>query len=137
LRDTTTYFSALTAYRAGDAGPIVEQFSAASRYAALSGKRLVDDLAAEQVSARQRLGNLRKQAGAWKVLPHLIGQPVVNTAYLRDQLGMNAMTAGRALDQLTDAGVLREATGLRRNRVWQQPEILSILDEYAASIRRD
>jgi Fic family protein len=137
LRDTTTYFSALTTYRAGDAGPIVEQFSAASRYAAVSGKRLVDDLAAEQVSARQRLGNLRKQAGAWKVLPHLIAQPVVNTAYLRDQLGMNAMTAGRALDQLTDAGVLREATGLRRNRVWQQPEILSILDEYAASIRRD
>lgn len=137
LRDTNTYFGALTAYRAGDAAPIIEQFSAAARYAAVSGKSLVDNLAAEQVSARRRLGKLRKQAGAWKVLPHLIAQPVVNTAYLQGQLGMNAMTAGRALDQLTDAGVLREATGLRRNRVWQQPEILSILDEYAASIRRD
>jgi Fic family protein len=136
LRDTDRYFGALTAYRAGDAAPIIERFSAASRYAAVSGKALVNNLAAEQESARQRLGSLRKHAGAWKVLPHLIAQPVVNAAYLQTELGMNAMSAGRALGQLTDAGVLRESTGLQRNRVWQQPQILGILDEYAASIRR-
>lgn len=137
LRNTEVYFAALTAYRAGDAAPIVREFSAASRYAAVTGKKLVDDLATEQESARTRLLPLRKQAGAWSVLPHLIAQPVVNAAYLRAQLGMNAMTAGRALAQLTDANVLRETTGLRRNRVWQQPNILAILDQYAANIRRE
>ena len=137
LRDTDTYFDALTTYRAGDAAPIIERFAAAARYAAVSGKKLVDDLADEQERARDRLGNLRRQAGAWKVLPHLIAQPVINTAYLQEQLGMNAMSAGRALEQLTDAGVLTETTGLRRNRVWQQSEILGILDGYAASIRRN
>ena len=137
LRNTKSYFAALTAYRAGDAAPIIREFSSASLYAAFTGKRLVDSLAAEQESARQRLGSLRKQAVGWAVLPHLIAQPVLNTTYLQEKLGMNAMSAGRALAQLTDAGVLTEATGLRRNRVWQQSEILGILDAYAASIRRD
>jgi len=136
LRNTKIYFAALTAFRAGDAAPIIREFSSASRYAAATGTRLVDDLAAEQESARQRLGTLRKHAGAWAVLPHLIAQPVMNTTYLQEKLGMNAMSAGRALAQLTDAGVLREATGLRRNRVWQQTQILTVLDRYSAGIRR-
>jgi Fic family protein len=136
LRDTAAYFDALTSYRSGDAGPIVERFSDAARYAAVSGKKLVDDLAHEQERSRDLLGSLRRQAGAWKVLPHLIAHPVINSAYLQEHLGMNPMAAGRALDQLTAAGVLREATGLRRNRVWQQHEILGILDSYAANIRR-
>lgn len=136
LRDTGAYFEALTDFRNGDAGPIVARFSEAARYAAVSGRRLVDDLAEEQQRSRARLGGLRSQAGAWRVLPHLISQPVINSTYLQTHLGMNAMAASRALDQLTEAGILHEATGLRRNRVWQQTEILGILDGYAASIRR-
>jgi hypothetical protein len=53
-----------------------------------------------------------------------------------EKLGMNAMSAARALAQLTDAGILTETNGLRRNRVWQQSEILNILGEYARSIKR-
>jgi len=136
LRDSEAYFDALTAFRSGDAAPIVASFAAAARYASTSGIALVDSLAAEQESARQRLGSLRSQAAGWKVLPHLIAQPVVNTAYLESHLGMNKVTAGRGLTQLTDAGVLVEATGFRRNRVWQQPGVLAILDDYAANIRR-
>jgi hypothetical protein len=136
LRDTDSYFEALTRFRAGDAAAIVERFSSAARYASVSGKKLVDDLAQEQQRSRGLLGNLRAQAGAWQVLPHLIAQPVINTAYLQSELGMNAMSAGRALGQLTDAGVLTESTGLRRNRVWQQQEVLGILDGYAEDIRR-
>jgi hypothetical protein len=63
LRNTNSYFEALGAYRACDAADIVRQFAWASHYAAATGKKLVDDLSAEQASARQRLGNLRSQAG--------------------------------------------------------------------------
>ncbi|WP_157671376.1 hypothetical protein [Candidatus Aquiluna sp. UB-MaderosW2red] len=136
MRNTKSYFEALGAYRDGDAAKIIREFAAASHYAAVTGKKLVDDLSAEQASARERLGNLRSQAGGWELLPHLISQPVVNATYVQERLGMNAMSAARALAQLTDAGILTEATGLRRNRVWQQSEILNILDEYARSIRR-
>ena len=55
LTDTEAYFSALGAYRRGDARPIVEQFTRASRYAAFTGERLVDDLAALVDAARGAL----------------------------------------------------------------------------------
>ena len=127
--NTAAYFDALTSHRSGDAGPIVERFSDAARYAAVSGKKLVDDLAHEQERSRELLGEPSPlEAGAWKVLPHLIAHPVINSAYLQEHLGIrNAMAAGRALKRPTAAGVLREATGLRRNRVWQHHEILGIL----------
>ena len=136
LRNTERYFQSLTDFRAGDAGPLLATFASAARFAASTGKSLVNRLAQEQESARAKLKHLRSQATAWKILPHLIAQPVVNTAYLQNELGMNAMTAGRALDQLTEAGVLVETTGLRRHRVWQQTEILGVLDDYAAQVRR-
>lgn len=46
------------------------------------------------------------------------------------------MTAQRALAQLTESGVLQEATGRSRNRVWQHRGILRILDAHAAEVRR-
>ena len=73
---------------------------------------------------------------AWKVLPHLVAQPVINARYLEHRFGIAAPTAQRALSQLTEAEVLVERTGLKRNRVWQHPGILAVLDAYAAQLRR-
>lgn len=136
LTDTSAYFDALTAFRAGDARAIVESFTRATRYAASSGARLVDDLAEEIARSREQLAGLRPQAAAWTVLPRLVGQPVVNARYLTSVLGFSNMTAQRALVQLADAGVLEERTGLRRNRVWQHAGILAVLDAYAEGLRR-
>lgn len=138
LTDTTAYFDALDTYRAGDARPIVEQFARASRYAASTGTRLVDDLSAQVDDARARLAaaGLRPQASGWKVVPLLVSNPVVNSRLLAGRLHMSDMTAQRALAQLTEAGVLEEKTGMRRNRVWQHSGILGVLDQYAQQIRR-
>lgn len=136
LVDTEAYFSALTAYRDGDARPIVEQFSRAGRYAAASGTRLVDDLAAQVTDARVKLAGLRPQAAAWTVLPHLVAHPVISSSFLTGSMGMSAVTAQRALAQLTEAGVLVERTGQRRNRVWQHDGVLGVLDLFAQGIRR-
>ena len=129
----------MQAYRRGDAAPIVEQFARASLFAASSGTRLVDDLAAQLDDARAALKQmrLRSNAGAWKVLPALVAQPVVNVRYLQDHVGMNQVGAHRALDQLVSAGVLVEITGLRRNRVWQHAGIVAVLDTYAEGLRRE
>ncbi len=136
LTDTGSYFQALTAYRTGDARPIVEQFTRASRYAAATGVRLVDDLSAQLNEARAKLAGLRPQASAWRVVPHLVAHPVINAPYLTNQMGMSDMTAQRALAQLSDTGVLTERTGMQRNRVWQHSGILRVLDTYAQQIRR-
>ncbi|GAA3912053.1 Fic family protein [Actinoplanes auranticolor] len=136
LTDTSTYFDALNAFRAGDAGPIVHRFSDASRFAAASGRTLVDDLAAQLTEARDKLAGVRPHAAAWRVLPRLVGQPIVNARYLTSELAMNDVTAQRTLELLADRQVLVERTGLRRNRVWQHTGILDVLDNYASTIRR-
>lgn len=103
----------------------------AARYAATTGTALVDGLADELDTAREALAGLRRQATAWRVVPHLVAHPVINARYLVDRMGMQHVTAQRALQQLTDAGVLEERTGLQRNRVWQHTGILRLLDSYA------
>lgn len=136
LVDTARYFAALGAFREGDAGPIVREFAMASRIAATTGSRLVDDLVAQLEESRAKMTGLRADAAAWRVLPALIGQPAVNTKYLVTELGLGEMAALRALDALTDRGVLTEASGRGRNRVWQHRGIFEVLDAFAAGIRR-
>ncbi|MFQ6485468.1 Fic family protein [Brachybacterium epidermidis] len=137
LTDLEGYVQALTSFRHGDARPIVEQFARATRYAAGTGSRLVEDLAAVMAQSRERMAGLRPHATAWRVLPLLIAQPIVDSGYLRQRLEVSAMTAQRALDQLSGAGVLQETTGRSRNRVWQHKGVLAVLDAYAATVRRD
>lgn len=136
LRELDGYIAALTAFRAGDARPIVEEMAQAARYAALTGRALIRDLEAELNAARSRMAGLRPQAVGWRLLPLLVGQPVVDAAFVRDALGAADTTAQRALAQLTAAGVLEERTGAARGRIWQHPGILAVLDDYAAAIRR-
>lgn len=138
LTNTTGYTDALTAFRSGDARPIIERFSEAARFAARSGADLVDRLA-DQVdlgAEALRVTRLRPQAMAWQVLPHLVAQPVVNARHLMDHFGWSATTAQRALTQLSEAEIIAERTGLKRDRVWQHAGILTVLDDYAASLHR-
>ncbi|WP_036319103.1 Fic family protein [Microbacterium indicum] len=136
LTDVGSYFRALEAFRRGDAGPVVRRFADAARYASFTGRRLVDDLAAELDAAREKLRGVRPQATAWRILPHLIAQPVVNTRHLAGVFGLPDVTVIRALDVLVDRGVLTERTGRARHRVWQNAGVLRVLDEYAKEIRR-
>lgn len=130
------YFASLDAYRAGDAGPIIREFAAASRIAAVTGTQLVDDLVAQLEESRSKMSGIRSDAAAWKVLPVLVAQPAVNSKHLMTALGLGEMAALRALDTLTARGVLNETTGKARGRVWQHRGILAALDAYAAEIRR-
>jgi len=136
LVNTERYFDALDSYRQGDTIPIVQQFTDASRFAASSGRTLIQDLRNQVDKDRVLLAGLRPQAIAWRVLPWLSAHPVLNARLLIDELGLSEISAQRALSQLTSAGILVERTGLRRNRVWQHEAVLRILDEYAAGLRR-
>ncbi len=136
LVDTSRYFDALTTFRDGDAGPIIREFASASRIAASTGTQLVDDLVAELRDSRAKMEGIRADATAWRILPSLIGQPAVNVRHLRRTLDLGEMAVLRALDALTDRGVLVETTGQGRNRVWQHRGMLAVLDAYAEKIRR-
>lgn len=136
LAHTSEYFNALMRYRDGDALPVVDRLSEASDYACSTGKALIDELAVQLDEARRQLKGVRHDAGAWKVLPILIEQPVLNLGFLVQRLSMSTVTASRSLHVLENKGVLVTTMGGRRNRVWEHKGILAVLDDYAAKIRR-
>lgn len=136
LVDTERYFTALDEFRAGDAGPIARRFAGAARIAATTGTRLVDDLVGVFTDSWERLQGIRAHATARRLIPHFIAQPVVNAKHVQTALGVGEMATLRALDTLSDRGVLRERTGRSRGRVWEHPGVIGVLDEYAETIRR-
>ncbi|MCK3771271.1 Fic family protein [Microbacterium aerolatum] len=136
LVDVPRYFDALSSFRDGDAGPIIRDFASASRIAAMTGTRLVDDLVEQFGESKAKMEGIRADAAAWKILPTLVGQPAVNVKYLKNTLGLGEMTALRALDSLTEREVLTETTGKSRGRVWHHQGIFEALDSYATVIRR-
>lgn len=136
LRDTESYFAALTAFREGDATPITEEFISASLFAASSGRQLVDDLAELLDQARERLRGLRRDAAAWTALPTLLAHPVITAPSLKRQLGLTDITTQRTLAQLVERGVLEERTGRKRNRIYQHSRILQTLDIYAEQLHQ-
>lgn len=130
------YFNALNHYRTGNAGPIVAQLSQACRFAVASGHQLVDNLSQQIDRSSVLLSGVRSDSAAWRVLPMLISQPIVDAPYLIRELGIAWATAERVLATLTARTILVERTGGRRNRVWQHEGIIDVLNGYATSLRR-
>lgn len=136
LTDVDGYFAALMAFRRGDAGPIALRFAHAALVAASTGVELIDDLAEALEDARLRLTDVRRDAAAHRVLPLLVGQPIVTSQYLHVTLGLNDVATKRAIDTLVARGVLVETSGRSRGRTWAQPQMLASLDAYARKVRR-
>ena len=130
LADTGAYFAALTSYRDGDAAPIVQSLSQASVRAIANGRELVADLRAIRENWNDVI-TARSDSAVWKVADLLTRRPVVNTALLAQELGVESTNAHRYLNPLTEAGILIETTNRPRNRVWRAPEVLAAVDAFA------
>ena len=130
LADTDGYIAALTAYRKGDATPIVERFAEASARATANGRQLVSELRAIRESWNDRI-TARADSAVWKVADLLTRRPVVNAVLVRDELGIATDHPRRYLGPLIDAEILVEFTDRARNRAWRAPEVLVALDAFA------
>ena len=130
LADTTTYFDALTAYRAGDPRAIVEGVAEASFRAIGNGRTLVDDLRAIRAGWQERV-RARRDSRAWMIADLVLRHPVVNARFVADRLGMAVENVYRAIAPLVAAEILVESTDRRRDRVWRVPEVLAALDAFA------
>lgn len=135
LVELDTYFAALTSYRQGDVGPIVESFSNASFAAVSNGRTLANDLRElrEQWALRVKK---RRGASAWRVVELLFRHPVVNATLVARELGIALQNVYRTLRPLEDAGVLIESTDRKRGQLWRAPEVLAALDRFAARAGR-
>ena len=135
LHDTSRYFDALSAYRAGDVTPIIRSIAEASFTAMHNGRILVADLESVQTEWRGRI-RARQDSAAHRIVGILLRQPVIGAAAAAAQLGVSTVNAQVAIDRLVDAGVLTQITDGRRNRIWLAKDVVRVLDEFAARAKR-
>ncbi len=135
LTDTSGYFDALTAYRAGEPAAIIEKLADASSLAIANGRQLVLELRSIRHGWEDKI-RTRRGASAWQLADLLIRQPVIDAATVARELHITAQNAQRAVAPLVEAGILTELTGFARNRMWQSGEVLLALDDFAARAGR-
>lgn len=130
------YFDALQAYRAGDAGPIVEQFSRAALRAVHQGGELLDRMTELRRDWQARV-RARSDSTAWKILDLLPAHPVLDAGTIARLTGVHANGVRRAAAPLEAAGILHGRQHHRSHRLlYRAPEVLELLDEYAAAVGR-
>ncbi len=139
LTDTSSYFTALTAYRAGDPNPIVTRFSEATFAAIGNSRRLAAALKSIEERWRSEL-TVRRDSVAWRILPILLAQPAVSSRLVQQRTAASQPAVDRALRQLADAGIVtsrnEHGRDRRRDVVWRSDEVISALDEFGERARR-
>jgi len=75
-----------------------------------------DDNAPGRLAARSAL--------LLQLIEHLFAQPAITTTTVRDLLKVTPRTAQQHIDRLHNAGILKEVTGQKRNRVYIAPDII-------------
>jgi Fic family protein len=114
LRDTDAYFTALTAYRAGDPAPIVEEMVRAAHLATESGRQLDHGLRELRDRWAERI-RARTDSAAWRLADLLFAQPVVNAAWAARHLETSEQA--KEVLQLLGRIAARSAHATRRSAV--------------------
>ena len=130
LTEPQSYFAALTAYREGDAAPIIERVCQAALSATINGKMLVNDIMAIRDKWFASIP-ARRDSAAWKLADILFSQPVVNVEWASRTANLSERTTRNAIDTLVRAGVLSATNAAKRNRVWQAGEVFAAMDAFA------
>lgn len=71
----------------------------------------------------------RNSARMEKALDFLFMRPILSVRQLEAGLGVNFVAAKRYIEKLVSAGILQEATGYSRNRIFRATEILKALED--------
>ena len=96
-----------------------------SRDAVTRSERLLD----LREQTREQLQKARAAARLLQVVDLLFAQPVLTVRQVEAALDVNFSTAQRYVNQLEEAGVLREITGQARNRVYRADKVLHTIEE--------
>jgi Fic family protein len=95
------------------------------------GSRDVIDRARRLIELREdyhaRVQVTRASALLLKLVDHLFESPAIRIGMAQEHLGITFRAASQNVQKLVDAGILHEATGRDRNRVFVAREILALL----------
>jgi len=77
---------------------------------------------------RAKVQSKRVSSGLFKAVDFLFEKPVFSANQLAKELGTNFARAQRYISSLKQAGIIREITGMSRNRIYAAEEIIRAID---------
>jgi Fic family protein len=77
----------------------------------------------------------RKGSAVGNLLTMVFDHPVMNAGDLERYSGTKTVQTYAAIDRLVEAGVIREITGRKRDRVWMASDVLGELDDLDRGIQ--
>jgi Fic family protein len=126
--ESATYVKGLTSYRYIGWLDWLDLFTGVVARAAIASERLASQVRELQRRWRARAGNPRSDSAASRLIAALPAYPVLTLATAGQVTGLSDEACRNALNALQTAGVLRETTSGKRNRVWESVGLFDILD---------
>ena len=128
LADVDTYFDRLADYRDGDADGLTFYLAGAAVTASEEAEASATALGELPDRWRAAAGQPRKGSTAASVIDQLLASPVLTYKTAARLAATSDRSAFSALDRLTDAEILSEITGNRRDRVWIANDVFDELE---------
>ena len=128
LHNIDSLINALQSYREGDPLVIIEELVSALELA-LFVSRVTETSIESLLEAWDSLVGHRKGSKIRQLPKTLVKQPVVNSAYLADSLGVTQRTATTLILRACEYGMLRHMGKRQRGDFYQSDAIINVLDE--------
>lgn len=99
-------------------------FAAACRRAVDDASRFEAQVRALQETWKTRIGPVRRDSTALRLIALLPATPVLTSATAASLVGRSFQATSQAIDRLVEAGILVQVTVGRRNRAFEAPELI-------------
>jgi Fic family protein len=128
------YINGLTATRPRPGEPDgtdawIGLFAAAVTRAVGDAETYEERIAEVQAAWRRRLGSVRSDSAAAKLIEALPGAPVITAPTAAMLIDRSFQAVNEAIARLVDAGILSQTTVGRRNRAFEAPELLDAFND--------
>jgi Fic family protein len=131
LGNAGSYVEGLTLYRQAEVAEWSARFAHALRDSTVLATRLGAALVELKASWREAAGRPRRDSATQRLIDLLAARPVIDIPTTASLLDVSYPQAREAVLRLEQATVLRPVSiGRRRNRAWEAPSILTLLDEF-------
>ncbi len=128
--ESDAYVRGLTSYRTGRPEEWYMDFALTVIRACRAARQLsqqIDELEERWMEAARRP---RRNSTARRLIQMLPAQPILRVSSVIDLLGVSSSAAHSAVNELEDAGVLKQVTVGKRNRAWEAVGLLGLVDAF-------
>ena len=112
----------------GNPIPIIEEIFKALELSLIVGEKVSQNISLIIEKWKNSIEE-KKTSSIWKLLYLLIEQPVVNSTYISNKLGISIRGANKLIDRAISYGILRRIGNKQRDIFYQANEIINLLDE--------